>query len=195
MQSPNYDEVRVLALAGSFRKGSLNQALIQAANELAPDHVQIHDFDLRIVPFYDGALEAAGDLEEVTALKNAIADSDALLIATPEYNGSIPAVLKNALDWASRRPQNSPLRGKPAAMMGATPSRGGPRRAQAHLRGVLERIGANVISEPSLYLARAHEHGSDGRLISEDAREAVRKILAALADAATVDAELAGEAA
>ncbi len=184
MQTPNDDKIRILALAGSFRKGSLNQALIRAARELAPDHVQIDDFDLRTVPFYDGDLEAAGDPEEVTTLKTAIADSDALLIATPEYNGSIPAVLKNALDWASRRPPNSPLRDKPAAVMGATPSRGATRRAQAHLREVLDRIGANVISEPSLYLARATEHVcDDGRLVSEDAREAVREIVATLADA------------
>src|SRR5215207_3730739 len=81
-------DIRILALAGSLRKGSLNQALIHAARELAPDHVRIEDFDLRTVPFYDGDLEAAGDPEEVVALKSAIADSDALLIATPEYNGS-----------------------------------------------------------------------------------------------------------
>ncbi len=193
MQSPNDNDISILALAGSFRKGSLNQALIHAARELAPDHVQIDDFDLRTVPFYDGDLEAAGDPEEVTTLKTAIADSDALLIATPEYNGSIPAVLKNAIDWASRRPPDSPLRDKPAAVLGATPSRGGTRRAQAHLREVLDRIGVIVISEPSLYLARATEHVSDGRLMSEDAREALRKILATLADA--VDADYAGDAA
>ena len=97
-------------MVGSFRKGSLNQALIHAARELAPDHIKIDDFDLRTVPFYDD-LEAAGDPKEVAALKSAIADSDALLIATPEYNGSIPAVLKNALDWASRPPADSPLNG------------------------------------------------------------------------------------
>lgn len=183
MQSPNDDDIRILALAGSFRKGSLNQALIRAARELAPDHVRFEDFHLRTVPFYDGDLEAAGDPEEVVALKSAVAGADALLIATPEYNGSIPAVLKNALDWASRPPADSPLNGKPAAVMGATPSPGGTRRAQAHLREVFGRTGVIVLGEPSLYLARAFEHISDGRLVSEDAREAVRKIVAALADA------------
>jgi chromate reductase len=117
------------------------------------------------------------------------------LIATPEYNGSIPAVLKNALDWASRRPPDSPLRDKPAAVMGATPSRGGTRRAQAHLREVLDRIGVIVISEPALHLARATEHVSDGRLMSEDAREAVRKIVATLANSVALDADFAGDAA
>src|SRR5918911_352109 len=112
MQSPNDNAIRVLALAGSFRKGSLNQALIQTARELAPDRVRIDGFGLRTVPFYDGDLEAAGDPVEVKTLKNAIAEADALLIVTPEYNGSIPAVLKNAIDWASCRSPNSPLRDK-----------------------------------------------------------------------------------
>ena len=103
MQSPKKNEVRILALAGSFRSGSFNQALIRAARELAPEHVRIDDFDLRTVPFYDGDLEAAGEPEEVAALTGVIAGADALLLATPEYNGSVPAVLKNALDWASRR--------------------------------------------------------------------------------------------
>ena len=195
MRSQNENEVRILALAGSFRSGSYNQALILAARELAPGHVRINDFDLRTVPFYDGDLEAAGDPEEVTALKEAVVRADALLIATPEYNGSVPAVLKNAIDWASRRPPDSPLRGKPAAAMGASPSRGGTRRAQAHLREILERAGADVIGEPSLYLARTFEHVSDGQLTSEDAREAVREIVAGLVDAVATDtAETVGVA-
>ena len=197
MQSPKKNEVRILALAGSFRSGSFNQALIRAARELAPEHVRIDDFDLRTVPFYDGDLEAAGDPEEVAALKRSIDGADALLIATPEYNGSVPAVLKNALDWASRRRADAPLRGKPAAVMGASPSPGGTRRAQAHLREVLDRIGVGVIDEPSLYLARAFEHVSDdGRLASEEAREAVREIVAGLVDTVVFDAAgFAGDAA
>ena len=196
MQSPKKNEVRILALAGSFRSGSFNQALIRAARELAPEHVRIDDFDLRTVPFYDGDLEAAGEPEEVAALKGVIAGADALLLATPEYNGSVPAVLKNALDWASRRRPDSPLRGKPAAVMGASPSPGGTRRAQAHLREVLERVGVGVVDEPSLHLARAFEHVSDGRLVSEEAREAVREIVAGLVDAVVLGtAGSAGDAA
>lgn len=143
------------------------------------------------MPFYDGGLEAAGDPEEVSALKRVIAGADAILIATPEYNGSVPAVLKNAIDWASRRTPdfslNPPLKNKPTAVMGASPSPGGTRRAQSHLREVLDRAGADVIGEPSLYLARAFEHVSDGRLASEDAREAVREIVARLVDAVILD--------
>lgn len=188
MRSQNENEVRILALAGSFRSGSYNQALIRAARELAPGHVRIDGFDLRTIPFYDGDLEAQGEPEKVTALKRAVAHADALLIATPEYNGSVPAVLKNAIDWASRRPPDSPLKDKPAAVMGASPSRGGTRRAQSHLREILDRAGADVIGGPSLYLARAFEHVSDGRLTFEDAHEAVREIVAGLVDVAAVDA-------
>lgn len=188
MRSPNDDKIRVLALAGSFRKGSFNQALIRAARELALEHARIGDFDLRKVPFYDGDLEAAGDPEPVAALKAAIAGADALLIATPEYNGSVPAVLKNALDWASRRAPDSVLKDKPAAVMGASPSPGGTRRAQAHLREVLDRVGVRVVDGPSLYLARAFEHVSDGRLVSEEAREAVRETVAGLAATALAEA-------
>ena len=198
MQPPDGNEmIRILALSGSYRAGSFNQALIRAARELAPERVRIDDFDLRTVPFYDGDLEAAGDPEEVAALKRSIDGADALLIATPEYNGSVPAVLKNALDWASRRRPDAPLRGKPAAVMGASPSPGGTRRAQAHLREVLDRIGVGVIDEPSLYLARAFEHVSDdGRLASEEAREAVREIVAGLVDTVVFDAAgFAGDAA
>ena len=196
MQSPKKNEVRILALAGSFRSGSFNQALIRAARELAPEHVRIDDFDLRTVPFYDGDLEAAGEPEEVAALKGVINGADALLLATPEYNGSVPAVLKNALDWASRRRPDSPLRGKPAAVMGASPSPGGTRRAQAHLREVLERVGVGVVDEPSLHLARAFEHVSDGRLVSEEAREVVGEIVDGLVDAVVLGtAGSAGDAA
>ena len=188
MQHSKGDDVHILALAGSFRKGSLNQALIRAARELAPEHVRIGDLDLSTLPFYDGDLEAAGDPGKVTALKSAIAGADALLVATPEYNGSVPAVLKNAIDWASRRRPDSPLKGKPAAVVGASPSPGGTRRAQAHLREVLGSVGADIVDETSLYLARAYEHVSDGRLVSESAREAVREIIAGLVDAAVFDA-------
>jgi chromate reductase len=188
MQSPkNGNEIRILALAGSFRGGSFNLALIQEARELAPDHVRIDALDLRTVPCYHGDLETAGYPAEVTALKGAIAWADALLIATPECNSSVPAVLKKAIDWAAGRPPDSPLKDKPAAVMGAERTRGGAKRAQSHLREILDGAGADVIDESSLYLVRAFEHVADGQLTSEDAREAVRKIVAWLAESVPVD--------
>lgn len=180
-----------MALVGSFRKESLNQALIRAARgaarELVPERVRSSDFDLSTLPFYDGDLEAAGAPEEVAALKTAISSTDALPIATPEYNDSDPAVLKNAVDWASCRRPDSPLRDKSAAVMGASPSLGVTRRAQAHLREILQRSCADVVGGHSLYLARVFEHATDGRLVSEDVREALREIITGLVDAVVLD--------
>ena len=94
--------VRVLGFAGSLRAASYNRALLRAAGELAPDGVQIDLFELDDIPFYDRDVEREGDPEPVAAFKRSIGDADALLIATPEYQHSVPGVLKNALDWASR---------------------------------------------------------------------------------------------
>ena len=130
--------MRLLGLAGSFREGSFNRGLLRAAAELTPEGVELVEFDLRGLPFYDGDLEAAGDPESVTDLKEAIRDADGLVIATPEYNRGLPAVLKNAIDWASRPALASPLAGKPVAIMGATTGFGGTARAQQQLREALE---------------------------------------------------------
>jgi chromate reductase, NAD(P)H dehydrogenase (quinone) len=196
MQSPNGNGIRIPPLAGSFRMGSFNHALIRAAREPAPYHVRIVDFDLRTAPFYDGDLGAAGYPAEVIALTGAIAWAAAPLVATPEYKSSVPAVLKKAIDWASRRPPCSPPKDKPAAVMGASPTRGGTKRAQSHSLEIFDRAGADVIDEPSLCLACAFEHVTDGRLTLEVAREAVRKIVTGLAETVAVDtAETTGVAA
>src|SRR5690606_28963397 len=125
----------VCGIAGSLRQGSYNRALLRAAQELAPPGMEIRVFErLREVPPYDADLEAMGDPEPVRALKQAIAEADALLIATPEYNHGVPGVLKNAIDWASRPPRSSVLSGKPTAIFGASPGVTGTARAQAALR-------------------------------------------------------------
>lgn len=97
--------MNVLGFAGSLRAGSLNRALLNAAVEVAPDDMKIRMFDLTDVPLYNGDVEARGDPESVAAFKAAIRETDAMLIATPEYNHGVPGVLKNAIDWASRRRQ------------------------------------------------------------------------------------------
>src|SRR5438105_1890059 len=116
-------EVRfeVLGIAGSLRRASYNRGLIRAAREVAPQGMEISAFDLLPVPLYNGDVEAEGDPEPVRDLKERIRAADALLIAAPEYNYSIPGVLKNAIDWASRPPSDSALRHKPIALMGASP--------------------------------------------------------------------------
>ena len=130
--------MKLLGIAGSLRKGSYNRGLLRAARELMPEGVELVEFDIRDLPFYDGDVETAGDPEPVVALKDAIREADALLIATPEYNRGVPGGLKNAVDWASRPPLGSPLAGKPVALMGATTGRGGTALAQQQLREALE---------------------------------------------------------
>jgi chromate reductase len=121
--------IRVAALVGSRRPGSLNRALLSAAREVAPGEMVIVNVDPFGLPFYDAVLEADGASPAVRSLKAAIEASDALLVITPEYNGGMPAVLKNALDWASRPAFRSPLADKPVLVMSASPGRSGGRRA------------------------------------------------------------------
>jgi chromate reductase len=173
--------MRLLGIAGSLREGSYNRGLLRAASELAPEGVELVELDLRGLPFYDGDLEAAGDPESVTALKEAIRDADALLIATPEYNRGLPGVLKNAIDWASRPALASPLAGKPVAIMGATTGFAGTARAQQQLRDALEFPGAVVLQQPEVLVSEAYlrfdEHGD---LVDEQTREEISALLGAL---------------
>lgn len=173
---------RILAISGSLRERSYNRALLRAAEELAPAGVEIEEFDLSPIPFYDGDVEAAGDPEPVADLKGAVAEADALLIATPEYNRGTSGVLKNAIDWLSRPALASVLRWKPVAVMGASTGRGGTRRAQQQVRDALLYPGAIVIDEPEVALPVAWEHfGEDGRLVDERTRESISTLLEALA--------------
>jgi len=110
---------RILALAGSLRQGSYNRGLLRAAGELAPDWVKVQFFDIGTLPFFNEDLEAAADPEVVRQFKEAISRANAVLIATPEYNGAVPGGLANAIDWASRPTGRSVLRNKAVAVMGA----------------------------------------------------------------------------
>src|ERR671935_1378478 len=173
--------MRVLGIAGSLRAGSYNRALLRAARELAPAGMEIAEFDLRKLPFYDGDVEAAGDPEPVSAFKEAIRSADALLIATPEYNRGVPGVLKNAIDWASRPPLGSPLAGKPVALMGASTGRGGTARAQEQLRTALEYSRADVLAQPEMLVPEAYmRFDEQGQLVDDETRAGVRALLEAL---------------
>jgi chromate reductase, NAD(P)H dehydrogenase (quinone) len=173
--------MRLLGLAGSLREGSYNRGLLRAARELAPDGVEFEEHDLRGLPFYDGDLEAAGDPESVTELKDAIRRADALVIATPEYNRGIPGVLKNAIDWASRPALASPLANKPVAIMGATTGFAGTARAQQQLRDALEFPGALVLQQPEVLVSEAYlRFDEDGDLVDEEVRQQIAELLAAL---------------
>jgi chromate reductase, NAD(P)H dehydrogenase (quinone) len=175
-------EIRVLGFAGSLRRQSHNVALLHAAVELAPDEVEIETHDLTAIPLYNADVEATAFPQSVERFKERIAAADALLIVTPEYNGSLPGVLKNAIDWATRPSKQTPFYGKPAAVLGA----GGPFgtvRAQRHLREILQARNMAVMPKPDLYITHATEKfDAEGRLVDETTREAVRALLAAFAD-------------
>jgi chromate reductase len=172
---------RILGISGSLRERSYNRALLQAARELAPDGVEIEDFDLASIPLYDPDVEAAGDPEPVAALREAVRNADALLLATPEYNRGTSGVLKNAIDWLSRPAMASVLRWKPVAVMGASTGRGGTRRAQQQVRDALLFPGALVLDEPEVAVPLAWEHfDEDGRLVDARIREAIRALLEGL---------------
>lgn len=173
---------RILGIPGSLRRGSYNRGLIRAAVELAPEGVEVTPFELHAIPLYDADVEAQGDPAPVVALKRAIADADALLIATPEYNHCISGVLKNAIDWASRPPRSSVLAGKPSAIMGASTGRGGTARAQAQLRDGLTYTGGIVLPLPELLVPLAGDKfDEDGDLVDEPTRTEVRDVVVALA--------------
>ena len=162
---------RILALAGSLRRGSFNRHLLDAAAARAPAALQIEVYDgLGDLPMFDEDLEAdaAGLPAPVRRLRAALDRADGLLLATPEYNHSFPAVLKNAIDWLSRPAPGVPLAHKPVALVGATRGRWGTRLAQAALRQVLFATESLVLPQPALYLASA-ERAFDAQGVLADA--------------------------
>lgn len=180
--APDGDRVAMLGMVGSLGAGSLNRGLLRAAQAVAPAGVEIHLADLAQIPLFSEDVEALGDPLPVQQLKAQIRAADALLIATPEYNASIPGVLKNALDWASRPPRQSALAGKPVALMGASASSSGTAGAQADLRRVLARTRSRVLAEPQVLLASATAlFDASANLVDDAALQQVRALVAALA--------------
>jgi chromate reductase len=149
-------ERRVLALSGSLRKASLNTALLRAAGDAAPSGTKVKLFDgLEAVPLFNEDLESGTVPPAVKRLRDEIERADGLLISTPEYNHSIPGVLKNALDWLSRPTPSRVLAGKPVAVMGATVGTWGTRLAQAALRQVLFSTESLVMPRSGLFVRGA----------------------------------------
>jgi len=172
--------LHVLGISGSLRKNSYNSALLQAAEELMPPGMKLEIFDLASLPMFNPDSEKPFP-ESVLDFRTRLAQVDAVLIATPEYNSSISAALKNAIDWASRSP-NAPLNGKPAAIMGASTGNFGTLRAQLHLRQILTHVGALPLSKPEVLVARATQvFDANGRLVDEAARGFLRDLLVGLA--------------
>ena len=174
--------VHILGFSGSLRRGSFNTALLRAAFQLLPPDATLETFDLAPIPLYNADVEAAGFPEPVVRFKQRITAADALLIATPEYNYSISGVLKNAIDWASRPPKDSPLSGKPVAFMGAGGLLG-TARAQYHLRQVCVFTNMLPVNRPEVFVMRASEKfDAEGNLTDEMYRELIRALLVSLAD-------------
>lgn len=170
--------MNVLGIAGSLRSGSFNRALLRAAQEVAPHGMSIEIYDLAGIPLYDADLEAQGDPEPVQRFKAAIAQADGLLISTPEYQHSIPGVLKNAFDWASRPHASSVLAQKPVAIMGVTSGMSGTARAQMQLREVLCYNDMRAVSRPEVLIAYAQtKFDAKGNFIDENGRTFVRQLL------------------
>ncbi len=184
--------MRVLGISGSLRSGSLNNALLRAAAERLPAGAELVEFDrLREVPPYDEDFELEGTPAVIEELRQAVREADAVLIATPEYNHSIPGQLKNALDWVSRPAGKSALNGKPAAAIGASTGMFGAVWAQAELRKVLGALGGRVV-EAELPVGHAKEQLQGGHLeLRPEQATQLEDILAQLISEAELESELA----
>lgn len=175
-------QLRILGMAGSLRAHSYNAALLRATSSLCPLGTTIEVFDdLRLLPLYDEDLDVAPPPPAVAHLRSRIEAADGVLMVTPEHNASVPAALKNALDWASRPTGAAALTGKPVAIAGASPGALGTVRAQMALRQVLSAIGAEVLARPEVLVFRCHERISpDGTITDVATADWLRELLAGL---------------
>lgn len=171
----------IIGLAGSLRHNSYNAALLRAAAAMLPSGCQLEQASIAEIPLYDADLEQRGMPAAVTTLKNRIAQADGLLLATPEYNNSMPGVFKNAIDWLSRPPQDiaKVFHGRAVAIMGATPGRFGTSAAQTAWLPVLRTLGTRPYFGKLLYVAQAGNVFNDqGELVDEAAKQRLKDFLA-----------------
>jgi chromate reductase, NAD(P)H dehydrogenase (quinone) len=177
---------RIVGIAGSWRRGSYNAALLRAARDLMPEGAKLDIAAIRDIPLYNGDLEAeVGVPDTVAELKEVVAAAEGVLVATPEYNGSIPGTLKNAIDWSSRPSQDIPRvwGGRPVAIIGATPGPGGTRMAQAAWLPVFRRLRAQPFLSMEIQLREAGKlFDGDGRLVDEKTRSELAAFLARFVD-------------
>ncbi len=176
------DSINILAIAGSLRAGSVNRCAVRADIELAPAGVTVTEAEIGDIPFYSEDTEAEGFPEAVLRLGQQVAQADAVLFATPEYNYSIPGVLKNAIDWVSRLP-GRPFAGKPAAIIGVSPGNIGTARAQYHLRQIGVSLDLHFINKPEVMIGQSvAKFDADGRLSDEDTKARIAELIDTLAD-------------
>jgi chromate reductase, NAD(P)H dehydrogenase (quinone) len=185
--------IRIVGIAGSWRRGSYNAALLRAARDLMPEGAKLDIAAIRDIPLYSGDTEAEGIPAPVDELKTAIAGAQGVLMSTPEYNGSIPGTLKNAIDWTSRPARDIPRiwGGRPVAIIGASPGPGGTRLAQAAWLPVFKRLKAQPFLSMEIRLMEAGKlFDGDGVLVDDRTRGELADFLARFADFARAVATL-----
>jgi chromate reductase, NAD(P)H dehydrogenase (quinone) len=170
-------KLKVLGFAGSLRTGSYNKALLRAAENFTPEDVNLEIFDIDGIPAFNQDIE--NDMpNKVKDFKSKIREADAILIATPEYNYSVPGVLKNAIDWASRPYGDNPFDGKPVAIMSASIGMLGGARAQYHLRQMFVFLNMFPINGPEVIVTFAQDKfDAQGRLIDENTQKFLRQLI------------------
>jgi chromate reductase len=173
--------MKVLGISGSLRKGSWNTSVLRAAQGLVPPGMTIEIGEIGDIPLYNEDVRAAGLPPSVQRLRNQMVAADALLFVSPEYNFSVPGVLKNAIDWASR-PPDQPFNDKPVAIMGASGGPVGTARMQYDFRKILGGLGAFVLQRPEVFIGQAGTKiDASGNLTDETTKDFIRKQLEALA--------------
>ena len=174
--------VRILGIAGSLRRDSYNRATLRAATELAPEGASIETFELEGIPGFNQDDEQ-NPPARIVELKQRVREAGAILFVTPEYNYSVPGVLKNAIDWASRPYGDSAWNGKPAAIMGASVGAIGTARAQYHLRQMMVFLNMFPVNQPEVMIANASAHfDAHGNLTNDATKQFIRQLLQNLVD-------------
>jgi chromate reductase, NAD(P)H dehydrogenase (quinone) len=174
--------IKILGIAGSLRQASYNRGTLRAATQLAPEGAEIEIFDLQGIPGFNQDDEQ-NPPEKVVEFKRKIREADAILFVTPEYNYSIPGVLKNAIDWASRPYGDSAWNGKPAAIMGASIGGIATARAQYHLRQMMVFLNMFPVNQPEVMIGNAAEKFDEqGNLTDETTKDFIRQLLENLVD-------------
>jgi len=175
--------IEVATIVGSLRRQSLNRSLLHTTLLVAPERMHLYEVPIDRLPFFNEDLERQDDPPLVAEFKSALARADAVLIITPEYSYSIPGVLKNALDWASRPAGRAVLKRMPLGMMGASVGRSGTMRAQLHLRQVCVQLGAIPLPEPEVYITfAADKFNALGELTDPTALDLVKQLLIRLGE-------------
>ncbi len=176
------DEIRILGFAGSLRKQSYNRSSLRAAVDLVPAGITLETFDLAGIPLFNQDHEGEPPAA-VRQFKSAISEADAILIVTPEYNYSVPGVLKNAIDWASRPYGQSAWDGKPVGIMGASVGMLGTARAQYHLRQIFVFLNMFPLNQPEVMIANVDQKfDTDGKLTDKKTAKKIQELLQALGD-------------